>query len=454
MREIRTRLWFVCGAIAVAMTAGPAVLAEETKGKWRFDIQLGNHTPGGQIDSQARNTMRIVQSDGSPTLFVSDPREDEGATQFAKSRGQARIEAHVSYTFASRKDTEFLIDFSVGYQRSRITGIEMAYSFDATDRTLTNIGSLLPSCETLLARGVTGYEPPGEGDPPPPRDLFDCVYWSPTTPSSGGLDLFPVDRDSRHVRELPEVGLEWNTERIEGGKLQSIPVSLGIMARFRTASRLNPYIGASAGYLINSFDESARWKTIADQLEGSLVSPTRADLAAELSAEGYVISRVLAEFDATSVDTNSDGTIDQINLIKLGHRMVRPRIDTPNTMFAEARAGLEYQISPRWSIFGEGKFYWAQKNIRITADNQELFGVPTPALTIDDKVNGGINPATFPLGGLPVYIIDGGLKQPAYAVNGEMVNDGINGQPGEYYLQGGQLKYGGWAFTAGVRFTL
>lgn len=452
MREIRTRVCLIGGAAFLLATAGLAVRAEETKGKWRFDIQVGNHTPGGRIDSQAQNLMRIVPNDPSPLRFVDDPRPDEGATQFTKSRGQARIEAHAAYTFAAFKDTEFILDFGVGFQRSRITGIELSYSFDATDRTLTNKG---PMCETLLARGVTGYDPPPPEEPQIfPRELFDCVYWSDRTPSTPAGNLFPLDIDSKHAREVGDIGLAWTTERMEGGKLQSIPITVGIMARFRTASRLNPYVSAGAGYLVNSFDESARWKTVADQLEGSLVAKVRPDFDAPLSGEGYIISRVLEEFDATSVDTNEDGTIDQINVIRLGHRMVRPRIDTPNTAFAEARAGLEYQISPRWSIFGEGKFFWAQKNIRITADNQELFGVPTPALTIAETIDGEVNSSTFPQGGLPVYIIDGGLKQPAFAVNGEIVNDGANGQPGEYYLQGGQLKYGGWAFTAGVRFTL
>ena len=126
-------------------------------------------------------------------------------------------------------------------------------------------------------------------------------------------------------------------------------------------------------------------------------------------------------------------------------------------VYIQARAGFELQVSRRWAYFGEAKFFWAGKKIRITADDKEQFGTATPSITMSREINGFLNPNAFPYGGRPAYVILGGLQQKGKDPFTGAERDyflGYNSQPGEYYMNGGELKYGGWVFTTGLRFTL
>ncbi|RMG48849.1 MAG: hypothetical protein D6718_00860, partial [Acidobacteria bacterium] len=86
----------------------------------------------------------------------------------------------------------------------------------------------------------------------------------------------------------------------------------------------------------------------------------------------------------------------------------------------------------------EVRFSWARDEIRITADGREKFGTPTP--------NGVFVEAPAPSAGLAALIGIGGIVEEHEAWSGP--------QPGEYFLNGGRLDYGGYVFSMGVRFTL
>lgn len=453
MREKIVLVWGLCAGVLFA--AGlDAVRAEEVKGRWRFEFQVGNLTHGGKINSKSGDSQTILPASNDPnatSVVVGDPRPNEGSTRYAEARGDGRIEFHASYGLFGGANAEFILDVGVGYQRSRIRNLELSYSFDFVDYA----GQL--GCESLLAVGKTTNVGPMEA-PEYSGALSGCRYFADATASDPGGVMLKTDTSPLPEvrRETGESALLWVTELIEGGELRTYPISIEMMARFRPTKRMNPYIGAGVGYLFADFDESGRFAEIADELEGSLVSYTQLDLANPLKNEatGLVFGRTLTEFDAVSVDTDGDGVKDTINVLQLGHRMIRPQIDTPDTPFLQARGGFEYQVRPRWSIFGEGKFFWAQKDIRITADGREEFGTPTQAVTIPALQNGQLNPATFPFGGLPAYVIEGGLQQPGVDLDGNPFEGPESGQPGEYYFQGGKIKYGGWAFTVGLRVTL
>jgi hypothetical protein len=237
---------------------------------------------------------------------------------------------------------------------------------------------------------------------------------------------------------------------------------MSLLVRYRPTKRFNPYIGGGLGYLFVGFKESPRWREISDQLEGSLVS----DVIPTANRSG-LNERSLAEFSAIGYDLDNDGANERLEVLQLGHRLKRPDIATPNTVFAELRGGFELQFSPKWAVIGETKFNWAKKRIDVTVDGKDKFGQPTPDITVDYKAQfpttSGINPLAFPNGGLPAYIILGGLRQPAYdpaLPGGNPIPGpdgrpyGIDGQPGQYYVNGGRMKYGGWVFTLGLRYTL
>lgn len=431
-------------ALVVALVGARPARAEEIKGRWRFDIQLGDIAPGGRISSSAGNVQTLTLGPDQSPANVLDPRTLGVTTQ---SYGKGRIELHAAYGLFAGKGFEGLLDIGIGYYEQSIDGIELSYAFDLSNPFYYSSGVPRPGCETLLARGFNGTE------------LDGCAWWD----AHSQVSLY-----SGSQRNPTRVGgalssLYWTVEPISGGKLKGVPVTMDLLFRYRPTKRFNPYLGGGAGYLFVKLDESARWKEISDQLEGSLVSDViaplnRADLAA----------RALAEFNAVGVDTNGDGINDRVQVLELGHRMQRPEITTPNTFFVEARGGFELQFAPRWAFFVESKFFWARRGIEITADGKEKWGKPTPSDTVPQYLanpneQASINPDAFPDGGLPAYVINGGLRQPAFNPalpgSGPILDEngvplGINGQSGQYYLNGGKLKYGGWVFTVGVRYTL
>lgn len=127
--------------------------------------------------------------------------------------------------------------------------------------------------------------------------------------------------------------------------------------------------------------------------------------------------------------------------MKYGHDLKRPRIDTPDTVFLEVRAGMEWQWKPQTAFFVDGTFSWAAEGITITVDDRAEFGqgVVSGTYAIED--------VPVPARGAPAYITSGGLVAPD-------TNGVVGPQPGEYIIEGGTLDYGGWKFVFGVRFTL
>ncbi len=430
----------VCAMIV--LTAGVMVgSADQVKGRWRIDLQVGNVNPGGRIDSDAGATQVLLQ-EPLDAIFVTDPRPLEDQGTYANSRGRGRIELHASYGLIERKSSEIVLDFGLGYYRQVIRGLELSSSFDAIDPDYNRV----PGCETRIARA---------GGTIDSNQLNGCTWFG----DSNSTSIYPGPFNAPTRREFPDtpasaLGYQlFKTEKMEGGTLSIIPLSMDVLFRYRPTKRFNPYIGGGVGYLLVRLDESERFRQFADQMAGSLVAQVVGPLSADPSAIGdrgldpneVQIQRVITE----------DGR-DLVTATKLGHRMIRPSIDAPNTFFFQARAGVELQLSPRWSAFAESKFFWARKNIRITADGQTDFGRRMQSITTDLYAGGGLNPAAFPEGGLPVYVIDGGLHQPVLALDSttEIQDDGSAGLPGEYYFRGGELKYGGFVFTIGLRLTL
>lgn len=454
MRKERSLVGTAAAGVLVAASmltwlGAPPACAEEVKGRWRFDVQLGNVNPGGKIDSGS-GRYETVREEGGRSFAVGDPRPVRNEGDYANSRGNGRIELHASYGFATRKTSEMVLDLGIGFYRQTIRGLELSYSFDSVDPDYKT----MPGCETRIVR---------DGGIAPVNDLYGCTWFAGTN------EIFPGTPQGQGKTwvEKPDIvstyGLEqFKTESIEGGTLKALPLTVDLLFRYRPTKKFNPYIGGGLGYLLVRFDESARFREVADQLGGSLVAQVVGPVDAgdlglrALASADYQLRRV-------QVDANHDGRIqnvpgsleDYVVADKLGHRMIRPQISTPNTLFVQARAGVELQVSPRIALFGEGKFFWAKKDITITADGQTKFGDIVPNITVDKMLNGTLNPVVFPLGGKPVYIIDGGLRQASYSpTTGDLVDPGTGGQPGEYYLNGGVLKYGGFVFTLGVRIAL
>lgn len=437
-------------AILVCVMATEA-RADEMRGRWRFDVQIGGVSPGGEIRSQSGNVTTLIQFDNE--IVIRDPRPDTTSLNSTQNQGDGRIELHASYGIASFKRSELLLDLGIGYQESTIENLEMSHAFDAADTTASPLPSGTPpsapygtpGCESRLASApnFTILE----------TDLGGCTWFSDRL-----RVLAPGDLDTPTRTEYPDSTTssapvtQFQTELVGAGKVKSVPITIDALWRFRPTKRFNPYVGAGVGYMVVDFQESDRFQQVADQLAGSRVAYVNGPPdATSLGA------RDLDEVSIEVADSNGDGT-NEIRATSLGHLMKRPEVDAPDTFFGQLRGGVEFQFARRWSLFLDGKFSWAAKNITITADGLEKFGAPTPNVTgLDPAPDGDLDPQVFPNGGRPVYVMQGGLRQPAYdPVNGQLIesNSGEFGQPGEYYINGGQLKHGGWAFMTGVRFSL
>lgn len=404
------RAWNVFSVLALAVAlVATAVLpaqAEDIVGRWRFEIHVGATDPGDSIPSEVGNVM-TVRDDQGFLINVIDPRDRILQTREAKLRTDPRIDFRMGYGFAAWKSSELYIDFGFGYYKQRIQDIEFSYALDVRD------------------------------------PEYSDFQTDPVGPLFGNTELFYKDNTGA-------VGYNerWESMLLEGGELTMFPVSVNFLFRFNPTKRLNPYFGGGLGYYFVEFTPSPEWTAMADALDQTCVT-----YVTFRNGQPNLSNRDV-EVDADPGPDPGDGSdpcrlpqpwVGRDGYMNFGHEMKRPEIDAPDTVFLEMRGGMEWQWKPKTAFFADVRFTWAQKNITITADGREKFGVGIPS--------GLFTPDTVPVprGGMPAYIsYYAGMEEDLAA--GDILR-GI-GSPGEYFLNGGVLDYGGWSFSVGVRFTL
>jgi|GEM_PF-4198164 len=375
--------------VLVAAISAMPLQAEEVKGRWRIEANIGGVDPGDSIPSQSANRQRVRLNDGR-FIWNEDPRPDVGATLDGRLSTDTRFEMRVSYGLAAWKNVELLLSAGVSSYNMGVDNIEVAYALDIRDPGWSLYqGNTEPRVEQTLA------------------EFFPHV--NPLL-----LQSFASDQGGGPGREV------WTMEPVQAGLIEVIPVSVGATLRFRPTKRFNPYITVGGGYLFADYRASERWKEITRDLDRSLVRYT--------------------------AGTNGVLTPNRV----LGGRwrdIKQPEIRVPNSTFVEARVGAEWQWRSKTAIFTELGFFWAQDNITVEVDGRPRFGKPTPNFQVDE----GDARRLFPLGGRPAYIGVGGLTTRVRLGANNFV---VKQQPGEYYVNGGTLDYGGFIFTLGVRFTL
>lgn len=408
------RLWSLAAVATFALLVGTSdAWAEDVTGKWRVEVHFGAVDPGDSIPSDAGNQMTLTAPDGSRRVF-RDPRrlvDGDLALREAKLVADVRVDLRAGYGFYSWKNSELYVDFGVGYYEQDFDDIEIAYSLDKNDD-VDYLGTGLNRGDPLSVAGDT----------------------------TKGL-----------------LGENWEGESFTAGTITTIPISVNVLARFRPTKRLNPYIGGGLGYYFTEFDSSARWTEIADALDATCVTYVdfREDLPGTSSRRAVVdpnpgpdpgtnpCRRPVPQSWVLNEDRYESG-----DYVTLGHDLERPRVEAPDTVYLEARGGLEWQWTPKLSIFTDVRFTWAAKEVRVTADGREKFGEGVPSGTFR------LDAPPVPEGGKPAYI----TYYPGYfedLATGDVnqIRDGI-GSPGEYFLNGGTVDYGGWNFSFGVRLTL
>ncbi|MCU0231365.1 MAG: hypothetical protein MUC67_08290 [Acidobacteria bacterium] len=402
--QSRSRMKFVVAA-AVALLAVFGARAEETKGRWRLEFAVGGYSPVDTIPSAAANVQ--TGFDGTDLVNVFDPRPDEFGIYEAGNAGGPRVDFRASYGLASFDSVELVISGGVGFFQSKIESLEFSYSLDRLDPSyVITIPPEFPGGETKI-RWVPGCESLPVSQQKPSEN---CQFFYNDI---GGDQFNSSDYET------------WKTELINPATLNVYPVSVDVLARFRPTKRFNPYLGAGLGYYIVSQQSSERWREIQDQLDASFVTYVQ-------KVPGSLVLRTLE-------GEGPDGA---------PRDMKRPEIDSPNSLFAQLRGGAEWQWRQKTAFFFEALFAWAKDNVEITSDGRPEWGRATPTVLFRDP----FDPDAFPFGGLPAYITQGGIKKKLVDSSGQSLGDGP--WPGEYYLNGGTLDYGGWSFSFGVRFTL
>jgi len=120
------------GAAAIALLAVFGANAEETKGRWRFEVAVGGYTPVDTIPSAAAN-VETGYNDSGQLVNVFDPRPDEFGTYVAGNSGGARIDLRASYGIASFDGVELVLSGGVGFFESKIEDLEFSYALDRLD---------------------------------------------------------------------------------------------------------------------------------------------------------------------------------------------------------------------------------------------------------------------------------------------------------------------------------
>ena len=109
----------------------------------------------------------------------------------------------------------------------------------------------------------------------------------------------------------------------------------------------------------------------------------------------------------------------------------------PDSFQYLARGGVEWQLKPRWAIYVDARFEWVDDPVVMTAHGRDTLGQATP--------NGEIK-IDYPISGTPFRIIRPGPGGPPIPRKYE--NSISN-----WFIETGELDYGGWSFSLGGRYT-
>jgi opacity protein-like surface antigen len=244
--------------------------------------------------------------------------------------------------------------------------------------------------------------------------------------------------DERVLEENEEY--HFDVYRFNAGVLTQIPIQLTALARFRPKANLNPYIGIGAGYTVIGFDSSNDLNQLSVRLDQAIGG---------IAPVGNSINGLVAP-ERPSLFQDLRGA----------------HVDARDTFTWHLAGGMEYTFAQKWAAFVDMRYMFASRAFTIGFNGTESLGVSVPQRTEDQDspfATQTYGPFYLPNGAL----VDAGRLAPlpnappdtdctlsanaafcAFAFEPDGVPD-----PGEYYVQGGTIKYGGLSLQVGVRFT-
>ena len=353
--------------VFLALCSAPA-LAGEIEKKFRISLSGGFFNAQDEIRSDSGNELSLLSDDQSFEDFYRDPRNDSGVFGNLDIQSGSMVSFRGQYAVTSI----FILEASVGYQKTDVGDIEMQVQFEGID---------VPELES-----------------------FNFTIY-----------------------------------RIPAGELERVPIQLTALARFRPRSNFNPYIGAGVGYTLIGFEPT-------DELNELSLNMDRSVGGQMLLTSAFFGNPAL--LPAASFN-DLDGA----------------RIEANDTFEWHIAGGAEYSFGPKWALFVDLRWTFSSRKLEISFNGQESLGVSVPQFT--DFV--GSDTATTTYGAVQIIqggLIDGGSLIPNINIDPnancvlnpsqcvfELGNlDGVIDQ-GAYYVQGGQIDYGGVGLELGARFT-
>jgi hypothetical protein len=214
------------------------------------------------------------------------------------------------------------------------------------------------------------------------------------------------------------------------GTVTAYPLQLGGTVRFRPKKSLNPYLGLSAGYMWVKVDPSEEFYQFS--LNGA-------------RSFGAATKKV-----ADNSNPEEPRWISQRGPI---HQLIGAEVTAPNSFIYSLNGGMELKIAKRWHLFISGAWMFATSEVDVRMDDQHNFGKAIPE---------GNSTRLYPATGFPVVIPpgSGGLidfgsglpyTDPATGKHYVGPKDGI-ADSGNYYVQGGTLRYNGFNLQFGARY--
>lgn len=221
--------------------------------------------------------------------------------------------------------------------------------------------------------------------------------------------LFDIDEEAQELVDQTGEYL-FRLYTLSVGELTRYPIQLSSVVRFRPKSNLNPYVGVGIGYIFTEFESSS-----------------------ELNAFSAGIDHSIGAFQSAYY---TGGTIPS----DVYHDLAPVTVEAPDSWEYHILGGIEYTFKKHWAIFLDSQYIFAATRMRIKVDNVEKFGIGFPNGTVELSE---LDVVADPLG-QPYRILSGG----GIDFNGDGIYDS-----GIYYVNGGNIKYGGFSLGIGIKYT-
>jgi outer membrane protein W len=233
--------------------------------------------------------------------------------------------------------------------------------------------------------------------------------------------------------------------RVPVGEMEQIPFTVSMMARFRPRANFNPYFGIGAGYTVVGFEPDAALNELSLNIENS--------------TGGFI------PFGSTR---GSSGFASPASVSRLRGATV----DARDTFTWHFSGGAELDIKKKWSAFVDMRWIFASRDFTLSFDGKkDGLGLAVPnGVLFEDSVEfrdllvsqgmgayliqaGGIvdGGRSAPIAGAPIntdcsLIENNSLCEFIFEPDGEL-------DVGVYYVQGGEVNYGGISLQLGLRYT-